>query len=471
MEKNKSYRNSSTFFIALISAVILLIVFSVLSFFLYIVSTSDFIGQAKRAIQSDAQQILRLHDAEGIDALVSLIEKRMQRGSDQIYLLLNDKDEKIIGMLDVWPDDLNGKQAGLRSETFFGMLQHDILDEHIDASWLRPPFDDSQFHTIFSKIVWIEDGNKLLIGRSLTDVERFRDLIGELSSLALIVLAIIVGINFAISIFVVRRVNRIASNARYVTETGDLTARIESTKGWDDLSYLARTINSMLDYIERLVNNVKQVTDNIAHDLRSPLTRLQNKIETLEKNRPLTEDEKLELKSYTETLLSMFSALLRISEIESGKHVFEIKAFNVNRLIEDVVEFFEPVAQDKNIELNYSAENVEFPLDRDLIFQAVLNIMENAIKFTPSEGKIEVTAQILSSGTLELAFSDTGPGVSDDDKPKILKRFYRTETSRTTPGNGLGLSMVKAIVDFHGGDIKLEDNNPGLCLKIHLPAS
>jgi len=467
-QKIKTYTKSSSFVLAALSGFVLFLVFSVLGFFLYIISTSDFIGEAKQAIESDVQQMHRWYDAEGINLVIDKIDQRQNRRSDQIYFLENKDGQKIIGMLDRWPEKTGDNLIQDDQGRFFDMVQYEIANDAIDQAWIRPGLLQADTYQIFSQSILFDDGHRLFVGRNLYDVERFRDLVGELSGFALVILAIIVIVNFVVSFYVVNRVNRISNAAKHIIDTGDLSQRIGVEGGWDDLSYLAQGFDNLMDYIESLVENIKQVSDNIAHDLRSPLTCLQNKIESIDAGRPMTLEEKNNLKADTETLLTMFSALLRISEIEAGKHIFERKDFDIQRLMEDIIEFFEPVAQDKNIIIESDIQACVFSIDRDLMFQALVNIMENAIKFTPENGTIAVTAACADPNRLEIIIADSGPGVPDEEKDKIFKRFYRAEASRTSPGHGLGLSMAKAIIDFHDGDMTLFDNNPGLVIKIDL---
>lgn len=436
-------------------------VFSVLGFFLYVVSNTEFIKQAREAIVTDGYQFTRWYEGGGIDLVKEKIEMRMQRGSDQVYLLVNNNDEKLAGMLDKWPEMVGSE--------FFDMQEVVLDDEDIHASWRRPPFIGYENIKIFIQTVTFADEHKLLIGRNLYVIERLRDLTGELALFALVVLGIILIVNIAISMFVVNSVNHIVNVTKQVIETGDLSARITVKSGWDDLSYLSKMINSLMDYIERLVDNIRQISNNIAHDLRSPLSRLQNRIDSLDENKPISAAEKQKLKAESDTLLSMFAAVLRISEIESGKHVFEKVVIDVSDLVDHVHEFFEPVASEKGIVLTKTLTSVKSFVDQDLLFQAMLNLMENAIKFTPKSGRIDLSVKMNLSGDIIINVSDTGIGIPVADINKVFRRFYRSDKSRTMPGNGLGLSMVKAIIDFHHGEIELADNQPGLVVTITLP--
>jgi signal transduction histidine kinase len=265
--------------------------------------------------------------------------------------------------------------------------------------------------------------------------------------------------NFLISLYVVRRVNHIAITAGQIMETGDLSQRIRMNAYWDDLSYLARVLNHMLASIEKLVEGVKQVSDNIAHDLRSPLTRLQHRIEKISTDKPMTDLERQKLLQESQSLLAMFNGLLRIAEVESGKHSSEIQNVELSAIIQDAVELFEPVAQEKNLIIRTELTLLTHPVDRDLLFQAIINLLENSLKFTPRGGEVTITLSS-RSGRAAIIVSDTGPGILDADKLKVFRRFYRVDTSRNTPGYGLGLSLVKAIVEYHAGTLTLEDNTP-----------
>ena len=283
--------------------------------------------------------------------------------------------------------------------------------------------------------------------------------------IGLIVLVIL--INFFISVYVVRTINVIGNAANKIIETGDLSKRIEIDTKWDDLSYLAQVLNDMLDRIELLVEDVKRVSDNIAHDLRTPLTRLKNQIDSLPDKPKKVETSKENLLHESEHLMSMFNSLLRLANIESGKRKASFKTLELNTLIDDVVDYYLPLAEEKEIEIKIHSIKTKITGDRDLLFQAFANIIDNAIKFTPAKGHINITLRKEVTNTF-IEFCDTGIGIKPEEKERIFRRLFRSDQSRHLPGHGLGLSFVQAIVKLHKGQITIKENTPGTCFEIIL---
>ncbi|MDX1948894.1 MAG: HAMP domain-containing sensor histidine kinase [Rickettsiales bacterium] len=289
-----------------------------------------------------------------------------------------------------------------------------------------------------------------------------------LGGVSIFLMFLVAVISFFLSVFVVNRINIIAKTAGKIMVTGDLSGRISIDNKWDDLSNLSFVLNEMLETIENLVSDVKQVSDNIAHDLRTPLARLRNDLENFKLT---TENPKLANKLIKEAdnLLQTFNAILRISNIEKGKRLSNFELTNLENLIYDVIELYEPIAQEKSIKINSNLLSINFLADKDLLFQALANIIDNSIKFTPENGVIGINLSH-DKTNIYIAISDTGIGVNDFEKEKIFDRFYRTEASRTSKGNGLGLSLVKAVINLHKGKISVADNIPnGLVTKIQLP--
>lgn len=272
-------------------------------------------------------------------------------------------------------------------------------------------------------------------------------------------------VGYFVGKYVVDLINTISFTASDIMHTGDLSRRIPLTTEWDDLSKLGVVLNEMLNRIEQLLNGIKQVSDNIAHDLRTPLTRLRNNLESLPEGEI---SEKLLREA--DMLLSMFNALLRISTLEAGKSSMEFQPVALHSLVHDVMELYEPIAEEKKLRLRAKLADCLIHGDRDLLFQAVVNLLDNAIKFTPEEGEVDFRLDTINNRAL-LTLSDTGEGIPEEEREAVFQRFYRTEASRTVSGHGLGLSMVKAVVHHHGGKIVLSGNNPGLIVHIAFPVN
>ena len=234
---------------------------------------------------------------------------------------------------------------------------------------------------------------------------------------------------------------------------------------------LARAMNQMLDQIGSLMQGVRLVSDNIAHDLRTPLTRIRNQLSQLRQRLDATgQDEVDRIIEDCDSLLSSFNALLRISALESGSRPPVHAQVDLSSVLADVVELYEPVANERDIQLRLSlATGISCPGDTDLLFQMCANLLDNAIKYTPVGGQIEVGLSRQPEGN-EIVVADSGPGIDPLDRKNVFRRFFRVESSRgEQPGHGLGLSLVQAIVHYHAGRIALDDNEPGLRVEVILP--
>ena len=268
-----------------------------------------------------------------------------------------------------------------------------------------------------------------------------------------------------------RRIEGINTSLRRIM-SGDFSERIEVSQSSGDFRRLAENVNQMLDRIEVLMTGVRQVSDNIAHDLRTPLTRLRNKLSDLHDNcdDPANREQVEALIDEADGLLGTFGALLRIAQVESGNRRSGFAEVDLCTLVSDVIELYEPLASDKEQHFKTALARVGKVVgDRNLLFQAVANLVDNAIKYTPEGGEVMVGVSI-EPEAYRIYVADTGVGIPEADREKVFQRFFRVESSRGChPGNGLGLSLVQAVVRLHEGSISLEDNCPGLRVVIRLP--
>jgi signal transduction histidine kinase len=366
------------------------------------------------------------------------------RNSERIYLLLSQDNQKLSGNIEALPNEVS-----LLAE---GTIVFNLAKRKYAA-----------------KIHTFSDKRKLMVGVDITEVSRDYSVMQWLSILSIIFMFLVIVTSYLISQFVVKNTNRIAATAKDIINTGDLSRRIELKSNWDDLSYMASVLNELLDRIQVLMQGIREVSDNIAHDLRTPLTRLKNKLEDLQvvaKNKDTKRINK-ELIEETDNILNTFNALLRISRIETGKQHSAFSNNNLADLLEDALELYEPLAEDKKITITKEIATVKYNCDRDLLFQAFANLIDNAIKYTPSKGEVKIGLE-QKTDKIEIYFSDTGVGINENDKDKVFDRFYRAESSRNTSGSGLGLSLVKAVIKLHNGNIYIKNNEPGLRVKITL---
>ncbi len=279
---------------------------------------------------------------------------------------------------------------------------------------------------------------------------------------------LVILVSFFISTFVVKRINIIANTAQKIIETGDLSQRISIQSSWDDLSNLAQTLNSLLQKVEELMHGIRDVSDNISHDLRTPLTRLRNDLEKL-KDGNHTKDNIETITKEADHILETFNALLRITNIEKSARHQKFEPSNLSNIIADVIDLYSAVAEEKKIGITSEiTSDIIISGDRNLLFQAVANIIDNAIKFSPEHSTITVNLSDTKTHQI-LTIADQGCGVEKNETERIFDRFYRGDKSRSKAGTGLGLSLVKAIFDLHKANIEVTNNNPGLKIKIIFP--
>lgn len=312
--------------------------------------------------------------------------------------------------------------------------------------------EDGQMYA--AKIHEFRNGQTVLIGYDITDIAhdyRFMQWIGIAS---IVFVMMVVFVSYIISIFVVSGTNKVAATAREIMDTGDLSRRIDIGSHWDDLGNMTTVLNLLLSRLEQLMEGVRQVSDNIAHDLRTPLTRLRNKIEASES------DKKDELMKEADHLLSTFNALLRISRIETEQQRSRFQRLDLSDVLQDVIDFYEPLAEEKAISLHASLQKAPIEGDRDLLFQALANILDNALKYTPASGSVHLVLS-RQDGKIYLSVTDSGSGVPDSDLERIFERFYRSDGSRSTSGTGLGLSLVAAVIALHRGSVRAEKTPEG----------
>jgi signal transduction histidine kinase len=313
-----------------------------------------------------------------------------------------------------------------------------------------------------------EDGGIVLLGRSLYEVSALRQVVIKALAIGLvpaILLALVTGTIF--SLRATRRLKTINETIVRIVK-GDLKERLPTHGKMDDLNYVARAVNLMLDEIVRLLNQLKSVGDNIAHDLRAPLAVMHAKLE-----RGLAEHSDQDLRIAAKRALgdldhalATVSALLRISEIEFGRRRSAFTSLNLAEVCANAFELYQPLAEAKEIAFTLDApESLPILGDFDLLVEAVANLVDNAIKFTPRGGFVAVTAKPHLAGFL-VQVSDNGPGIAPFEREQVFKRFYRAKNCRDIPGMGLGLSMAATIATLQGFDLRVEDNQPGVAFVI-----
>jgi signal transduction histidine kinase len=276
-----------------------------------------------------------------------------------------------------------------------------------------------------------------------------------------------------VSTTVLKRVDAVSRTARAIL-AGDFSQRVPVRGTNDEFDDLAASINAMLDRIEDLMRSMRQVSNDIAHDLRTPLTRLRQRLEHAKRRVHTVEELHDDLGhsiAQVDLILETFSALLRIAQIEAGRKTERTISVDVSTLLCGIVEDFAPAAEDRGQRLVAEVQpQLKAAADPELLTQMVVNLVENAMRYSPAGARISVQGRTVEE-KIELAVCDTGPGIPPQERDNVLRPFYRLEASRTTEGNGLGLSLVAAIAKHHHAKLTLDDNAPGLRVAVVFPAA
>ena len=384
------------------------------------------------------------------------------------------------------------EQAILRQTQLVGSLEYRLEDASgrlrlgdlpkvpRDAEWAttrlsQPAVPKSQRAdaAALSYAVVLPGGEFLVVGESLDSVSDARAAVQSAFALAMgAVLTIGISGGVLLNAAVVRRVSRMADTARAVM-AGDLTRRIAGAEARDELGRLAAVFNHMLDQTVNLIEINRQIGAAIAHDLRSPLAHLLNRLEGVRSGATRIEDYEDAVDgaaSDVHQILGTFAAILRIAQVEAGTRRASFRLIDVSDALLNVAEAFTPVAQDNGQEVSASiAPGATVEGDGELLTQLFANLIENAIRHTPPGIAIAVSA-VRADGLVRIVVADDGPGIPDEHRARVLQRFVRLDESRSTQGSGLGLALCAAIVDLHGGTLRLEDNGPGLRCVVELPA-
>jgi signal transduction histidine kinase len=340
------------------------------------------------------------------------------------------------------------------------------------------------------RIFQLPGGFRLLVGRDLEERERLRDIVAAAGKWSI---AVVVVLGLAGGFFITRRVLKRVDAMTATTQTimaGDLSGRLPVAGPGDELDRLAGNLNAMLERIEALMRGLKEVSDNIAHDLKTPLTRLRNRSEAALRAGGSEGDYRAAIEATideSDALIATFNALLMIARAESGQARDNMDEFDAADIARDVVELYEPVAEDQGLALRLDANApLRVKGNRELVSQALANLIDNGIKYAapatdaPRENamdgvaaktaasEIVVTARAEADRIL-LTVTDSGPGIPENERRRAIERFVRLESSRSQPGSGLGLSLASAVASLHGGELRLEDNAPGLKATLALP--
>ncbi len=432
--------------------------------FIYWSTAGYMLRQADATIEAEITGLAEGYRSMGLLGLTRTIRERLSGtpAGPSVYLLVDTGYNPIIGNLDRWPDVEPDEQGWLNFRLETQSVPEDGIEHRGRARSFR-----------------LQGGYHLLVGRDIHELEAMQALIRRTLVWGLAIMALLALIGGGLmGRSMSRRIGRINETIDEIM-AGDLSRRMPAGASGDDFDQLIDNLNRMLERIENLMEGVRQVSDNIAHDLRTPLARLRNRLEVLKELQPgaagggeaPNEQRQVVVEAIedADTMLSAFNALLRIARIESRARRAEFADLDLTAVAGDVVELYEPLAEEKQQAIEVNLERgVVIRGDRDLLFQALANLFDNAIKYTPVGGRIWVHLKD-APHEAQITIADGGPGIPTDSRAKVFQRFYRLDDSRGSSGSGLGLSLVQAVVQLHGGSIALGDNAPGLRVEISLP--
>ena len=425
-------------------------------------STANFVErQTEETVSAEITGLAEQYREHGLTGLIESIGTRAaaERGDATLYLLTDPRLNRVAGNMTAWPQTIPIRPGWV---TFTVQIPRKNTVETYDA---------------VASVFVLSGDYRLLVGRDLRDAATFRYRIERtLLWAALLTLALGLGGGLFMTRNMMRRVEAVNRTSASIIQ-GDFSERVPMTGSGDEFDQLAANLNAMLDQIERLMAGMRQVTDNIAHDLRTPLSRLRARLEVTLLERP-DAARYAEALSATiaeaDQLLGTFNALLSIAEAESGAKRETMAALELGSIARSVADLYEPVAEEKGLTFKLDIPpEIYVRGDRHLLSQAIANLLDNALKYTPS-GQIGLTLRrvidSVNGDQVRVEIADSGPGVPTERREQVFDRFFRLEGSRSTPGNGLGLSLVRAVAKLHGGEVHLEDNNPGLRAVLVLPA-
>lgn len=441
----------AVFYLLLLSGTLLALIA-----FVYWSTASLVDRQMKETVEAEISGLADEYRDEGLPRLVEAIGERSGSGSDtqSVYILTDSARAPLAGNLASWPEGRLG------------------VDGWLEVRLERSGDESGTSHIVRGRAFDLAGGYHLFVGRDTIEREDFRDILLRALAWGLLptLLFGLVG-GVLISRYSLRRVDAVRAIGEEIIN-GDLSRRVPLAGTGDEFDRLAATINGMLDRIDTLVGGMRLVTDSLAHDLRSPLTRAKSGIELALRQgvdaqayRHALEQTGNEL----ETILRTFESLIDIARAEAGVNRLALRSLSLSALVSDLLEVYQPIAENAGLSMTWEIlPTIVVSGHRQLLGQAIANLLDNAIKFTPSGGRIEALVKRDHSSSI-LAICDSGPSIPPADRERVLQRFVRLDNSRGTPGSGLGLSLVAAVAKLHGARLELADNKPGLSVTLTFP--
>ncbi len=434
-------------------------------FYIYAVTAGEVTRRADHEITAEVRSLETVYRQGGVNALNEALIERMADGRPFLYLLMNPKGQRITGSIAASPVDSADEDIAWK--------EFSVTGTDPNGAEVRQPARGEQIR--------LPTGERLFVGADVGTAQSF--VVKIIRALwgagALMVLLGLLG-----GLVVSRNVSRAMAGLNAVVaavKSGDLHARAKVRGAHDEFDELASGLNDMLDRLERSMAGIRHAGDAIAHDLRSPLTRLRTRLEValidVEAGKGDPTAALHQTLEDAEGVLRTFTAVLAIARLQAGGQAIDVAAFDPGELAAGVAELYEPLCEEKG--LDFKAEvtpQLTARGNREFIAQALANLLDNAVKYTPEGGAVMLRVRRRSSGEIEFSVTDTGLGVPEADRARIVQRFVRLENSRSQPGSGLGLSLVSAVADAHGGRLEIDEGpgagggmGPGLRVALVLP--
>ena len=429
---------------------------SALLFFTYWNTRRTLDAQTDQIIEAEITGLSEQYQRLGLHGLGESVMSRSLHGGQALYLLTDNSHRVLAGNLDAWPEIT--ANPGNFVEFDYERRVNGVPETRRARGRLFMLPQSGNFYLLVAQDVHDRDLTQRMFTTTLP------------WTVALILVFGLLG-GALMSHNMLRRLDAI-NRASNEIMAGNLTRRVPVSGAADEFDVLAENLNRMLDRIERLLKGLREVTDSVAHDLRTPLNRLRQRLEQSQVRMAAAGSDTGEIEraiADTDQLIATFNALLLIAETDAGAARGAMSPLDLASVAGDVSELYEPLADEKNVTLTLVTASVPaIEGNRSLVAQALANLVDNAIKYTPAGGRVAISIS-QSFGGIDLCVADSGPGIPAEDRARVVERFVRLEASRNSPGTGLGLSLVAAVAHFHNAKLLLEDNAPGLKATLCFP--
>jgi signal transduction histidine kinase len=424
--------------------------------------------QITTIVNAEIAEIETIYTLRGLRGVYNTLGYRALRPGANLYLVTTPEGKAFGG-------NVESLSPGVMASTGWSETMYRRLDEQ-----------DTTNHRALVRVTELDNGFRLLVGRDLEERRRLFGIVAKAAQWSLLVV-IVLGLGGGVFVArrVLQRIDAMTGTTRRIM-AGDLSGRLPVGRSGDELDRLAENLNAMLERIEALMTGLKEVSDNIAHDLKTPLTRMRNRAEEALARSGSEAEYRAALErtiDESDGLIRTFNALLMIARAESGQARGNMDDFDAADVAQGIYELYEPLAEDDGMTLRVTASSAPLHGNRELISQALANLVENAIKYGKSSPVVqpldpaaaararEILIESRREGDrVQLSVTDHGPGIPEADRKHAVERFVRLEASRTLPGSGLGLSLASAVATLHGGELRLSDSHPGLTATLVIPA-